>query len=59
MTQETEPTDAEGPRGTYGCACVSRDAKDCQLLRYGFSFDRPLRCECMCHQWEDDDDPRD
>lgn len=53
--------DQAGPRGTYGCACVSDSARMCTLLRYP---ERDVcdmgddNCECMCHQWrqEDDDD---
>lgn len=55
----SEPTNADGPRGTYGCACVSDGVRMCTLLRY------PGRdvfevgddnCECMCHQWREEDD---
>ena len=57
----TDPTNTYGPRGTYGCACVSDSARMCTLLRYP---ERDVcdmgddNCECMCHQWrqEDDDD---
>lgn len=52
-------TDTWGPAGTYGCACVSRDARNCALIRYGYSAavtDDGYRCPCMCHQWDDDDD---
>ena len=28
--------DQEGPRGTYGCACVSREARTCLIVRYGY-----------------------
>ena len=57
-TDAPEPTDQWGPAGTNGCACVSRDARNCALMRYGYrencgSFDE--RCECACHQWSDDD----
>ena len=65
----TEETDTEGPRGTYGCACRSRDARQCMALRYPdtafgpqpddeteYAYLRDERCECMCHQWDDDDD---
>jgi hypothetical protein len=56
-----EPTperDTSGQRGTYGCACVSRDARNCILQRYGWcgNFGRTEEpCECICHQWSDDD----
>jgi hypothetical protein len=35
-----EGTDAEGPRGTYGCACLDRDSVQCAAIRYG--MDRHL-----------------
>lgn len=49
------PQNAVGPRGTYGCSCVSRDARNCSLMRYGYTancdgFDE--QCDCLCHQWE-------
>lgn len=50
-----EATDAEGPRGTYGCACVSRSGHACAELRYGYR-EIPEPCECLCHDWRDDDD---
>ena len=50
-----EATDAEGPRGTYGCACLDRDSVQCAAIRYGMDhYGEP--CTCMCHQWSDDDD---
>ncbi len=45
----------EGPRGTYGCACVADSAHACAEIRYGYR-DLPEPCECLCHQWRDDDD---
>ena len=52
--------DQEGPRGTYGCACVSDSARLCTLLRYDRDMDSREQhdddCECLCHQWSDDDD---
>lgn len=51
--------DQDGPRGTYGCACVSRDARECVLMREGYRGDEAGyydTCECLCHQWRDDDD---
>lgn len=51
-----EATDAEGPRGTYGCACKDRDAGWCASLRYGSLAAEGWKCECLCHQWSDDDD---
>jgi len=51
-------TDTEGPRGTYGCACVADSARLCTLLRYGRDIDSHEQhdddCECLCHQWSDD-----
>jgi hypothetical protein len=44
-----------GPPGTHGCACVSRSAHACAELRYGYR-EIPEPCECLCHNWEDDDD---
>lgn len=52
--------DQEGPRGTYGCACVSDSARLCTLLRYDRDMDSREQhdddCECLCHQWSDDDE---
>ena len=53
-----DETDAEGPRGTYGCACVSRNAFACAEIRDGYCEEQ-RRCECMCHNWEDDDEQDD
>lgn len=48
-------TDTEGPRGTYGCACMDRDSVQCAAIRYGMDhWGQP--CECPCHQWDDDDE---
>lgn len=63
-------TDGEGPQGTYGCACLSRDARECMARRYPeelplgpqpddmdeYSYQRAERCQCLCHNWSDDDD---
>lgn len=47
----------EGPRNTYGCACQRMDAHACILQRYGCDCGDPSeRCECLCHQWSEDDD---
>lgn len=52
-----EPRDTHGPSGTYGCACVSRHAKVCMLVRYGYAYlDAEEQCECLCHQWDDEDE---
>lgn len=52
--------DQDGPRGTYGCACVADSARLCTLLRYDRDIDSRDQhdddCECLCHQWRDDDD---
>ena len=52
--------DQDGPRGTYGCACVADSARLCALLRYGRDIDSREQhdddCECLCHQWDDEDD---
>lgn len=50
-----DATDTSGPRGTYGCACVADSAHACAEIRYGYR-DLPEPCECLCHQWRDDDD---
>lgn len=55
-----EQRDTEGPRGTYGCACKSRDAAECHRMRYGIVAGDVSHgaeeCYCLCHQWSDDDD---
>lgn len=52
--------DQAGPRGTYGCACKSRDAAECHRMRYGIVAGDVSHgaeeCYCLCHQWSDDDD---
>ena len=53
--QADEATDAEGPRGTYGCACLDRDSVQCAAIRYGMDHYGEA-CTCRCHQWSDDDD---
>lgn len=50
-----EGTNTDGPRGTYGCACVSDSAQACAEIRYGYR-DIPEPCECLCHDWRDDDE---
>ena len=50
-----EATDGDGPRGTYGCACLDRDSVQCAAIRYGMDHYGEA-CTCMCHQWSDDDD---
>lgn len=59
VESQEEAKDTSGPRGTYGCACVSRDARECVLMREGYRGDDAGyydTCECLCHQWSDDDD---
>ncbi len=50
----------DGPRGTYGCACKSRDAAECHRRRYGIVAGDVSHgaeeCDCLCHHWSDDDD---
>lgn len=63
MTDDRAPTTDDqagaGPRGTYGCACHSRDAAECHRRRYGIVAGDVSHgaeeCECLCH-WEDDDE---
>ena len=50
-----EATNACGPRGTYGCACLDRDSVQCAAIRYGMDHYGEA-CTCLCHQWSDDDD---
>jgi len=49
-----------GPPGTHGCACKSRDAAECHRRRYGIVAGDVSHgaeeCDCLCHNWEDDDD---
>ena len=49
-----EATDTEGPRGTYGCACLDHDSVQCAAIRYGMDHWGEA-CQCMCHQWDDDE----
>lgn len=49
-----EATNACGPRGTYGCACVDSDSVQCAAIRYGMDH-RGESCQCLCHQWDDDE----
>lgn len=59
MAGPAEPRDAEGPAGTTGCACVSRDAAECHRRRYGIVAGDVSHgaeeCECLCHEWDEDD----
>ncbi len=50
-----EGTDTSGPQGTYGCACLDRDSVQCAAIRYGMDHYGEA-CECLCHQWSEDDD---
>lgn len=51
-----DTTAHDGPRGAYGCACVSRDAGTCAALRYPGASGDGESCECFCHQWDEDDE---
>lgn len=54
---EDAPTNASGPAGTKGCACVASDAVLCFEMRYGgFAREVNERCECLCHHWDEEDD---
>jgi len=50
-----EATNACGPSGTYGCACLDSDSVQCAAIRYGMDHWGEA-CQCLCHQWGDDDD---
>lgn len=54
------PEATSGPRGTYGCACKSRDAAECHRRRYGIVAGDVSHgaeeCDCLCHHWSDDDE---
>jgi len=50
-----EGTNGSGPRGTHGCACLDRDSVQCAAIRYGMDHYGEA-CECLCHQWDDDDE---
>lgn len=53
----TEPTNTEGPAGTYGCACPHPDRWMCYELRYGHrGHELNEHCECLCHEWDEDED---
>ena len=48
-------TNACGPAGTYGCACLDPDSVQCAAIRYGMDHWGEA-CGCLCHQWSDDDE---
>lgn len=52
------PTNTEGPRGTTGCACISRNALECAQQAYYAGVAARERCGCLCHQWATDDAKR-
>lgn len=58
----TDPTNATGPAGTYGCGCASRNALECaqqRMERRNYANIGPgERCECLCHKWAEDDGAR-
>ncbi len=59
---EALPENTCGPAGTYGCACVSDNARNCALFRSGYHINADgfeEHCECLCHQWRDEDDEDD
>ena len=49
---------AEGPSGTYGCKCTSRNALKCAQQAYYAGIEARELCECLCHQWAKDDAAR-
>lgn len=51
-----DPTNTEGPAGTHGCACAHHDAVLCVAIRYDDEADRNERCECVCHQRDEDEE---
>ena len=50
-----DDTDTEGPAGTYGCACVSRDPRSCLVARSDSLPSLGEQCECLCHTWSDEE----
>lgn len=59
MTEQ--PTNTTGPRGTYGCACTHTDPWICAHRGCGYSTidGAGQHCECLCHEWPDDEDDLD
>lgn len=53
-TINPDDTNAEGQPGTYGCACVDREAMRCASIRYGMD-DPGEPCVCLCHELDVDD----
>lgn len=51
-----DDTDTDGPAGTYGCACVSRDPRSCLIARSDSLPSLGEQCECQCHGWSEHDD---
>jgi hypothetical protein len=51
-------TNEEGPPGTYGCRCTSRNALECAQQAYYAGVEARERCGCLCHQWATDDAER-
>lgn len=69
MTEITESKLAEGRKGTFGCGCRRRNARNCATVRYCYDVKEentapetdenpryPRICECLCHQWGDDEE---
>lgn len=61
QTQENETTKELNPNGAkIGCCCPIDDAEWCVALRYGKTRPswndglEPERCECVCHEDEED-----
>lgn len=48
-----EPTNTHGCG--YGCACVADSAQLCADIRF-HRIERGEPCECLCHQWREEDD---
>lgn len=61
---ETAPGMERSNGGKIPCACVHYDATACARIRDGFDSDDPRyegyrrKCECLCHDHEDEDDGR-
>lgn len=51
----TTERNTSGPANTYGCTCVSRNAFSCSEIRDDYR-EQQERCECFCHNWQDEDD---
>lgn len=60
MTEDPKPAPTNTHGTGYGCACKSRDAAECHRRRYGIVpgdvSHGAEECECLCHQWDDNDE---